>query len=92
MRGGSVSLPREIVLRLRRTGHAGARGQNTPYTTYDLGEGEDAASEVTLELRNDEAGQSRAVASLFHVGKECLQMSADRLMKQSPVGLAAAIC
>jgi len=54
--------------------------------------GEDAASEVTLELRDDEAGQSRAVASLFHLGKEFLQISADRLMKQSQVGLAAAIC
>jgi len=34
VRGGSVSLPREILLRLRRTGHAGARGQNGTYPTY----------------------------------------------------------
>jgi hypothetical protein len=37
VRGGSVSLPREILLRLRRTGHAGARGQNGTYPTYRLG-------------------------------------------------------
>ena|SRR5438067_13468850 len=63
-----------------------------PAATSESPIAQEVPGEVTLELRDDEAGQSRAVASLFHLGKEFLQITADRLMKQSQVGLAAAIC
>src|SRR5207248_9240495 len=34
------------------------------------------------ELRNDETWQAAAVPSLFHLGQEGLEMTADRRMKQ----------
>ena len=62
VRGGSVSLPREILLRLRRTGHAGARGQNGTYPTYRpaaLGEFEASLKENPNRYRGL-AGAARA--------------------------------
>src|SRR5207302_5648213 len=53
--------------------------------------GEDAAGEVSLALHDDEAGQTRAVASLLHLGKKRLQMGADRLVQHRPLGFAASI-
>jgi hypothetical protein len=47
--------------------------------------GEDAASEVALELGDDEAGQTRAVASLLHLGEKRVQMTANGRVQQRPL-------